>query len=129
MPEVKNDHDFKMLLDSCYFHSSREYPSDTVKNRARMALTVLWQVSEIEFSCLKFSQTDIRRIIVEEMMPEDLDRAIDYAEKMRWEIKFSEFVLLVFICVLFSDTITQAEFEMTFNKNVAKKISNESEVK
>lgn len=129
MPEVKNDYDFKMLLDSCYFHPSREYPSDAVKNRARMALTVLWQVSEIEFSCLKFNQTNIRRMIVEEMMPEDLDRAIDYAEKMRWKIKFSEFVLLVFICVLFSDTITQAEFEMTFSKSVAKKISNESEVK
>lgn len=125
-----DNNDFKTLMNDCYFHPSRQYPSETVKLYARMAMTVLWQVSEIQFSCLKFSQADIRRLMIEEMMPEDLDRAIDYAEKIRWQIDFSDFVLLVFLCVLFSDTITQTEFEMTYEKSFATQTTNtKSEVK
>ncbi len=117
------DYDFKNLLDDCYFHPSRKYPSESVKLQARMAMTMLWQTSTIEFSCFKFYQTDIRRMMIDEMMPDDLDRAIDIAEKLHWQIEFSEFVLLVFLCVLFSDAITQTEFEMTFCKSFAEKFN------
>ncbi len=103
MSEIRTIYDFNELLDSCYFHPEREYPSEMVKLRARMAMTLLWQASEITVQNFKFKQEDIRRILIDEMMPEDLDRAIEYADLLDWQIDFYRFALLILECLIYSD--------------------------
>ncbi len=74
MDNITTTADFNKLLNSCYFHPEREYPSMMIKLRARMVMTLLWQASEITVRNFKFKQKDIRRILIDEMMPEDFDR-------------------------------------------------------
>ncbi len=116
MSNIVTTYDFNQLLNDCYFHPEREYPNEMVKLRARMAMTLLWQASEIAVRNFKFKQEDIRRILIDEMMPEDLDRAIEYAELLDWQIDFYRFALLILECVIYSDAIMQTEFELTYGK-------------
>lgn len=108
--------DFFDLMRNCYFHPSRKYPSDTVKFVASLAMIYLWEKSEIKADGKRFSQADIRALIIEEMTPEDLDRAIGVACFMKWELTFYEFAYMVFRAVLYSDIITQKLFERTYCK-------------
>ncbi len=116
MDNITTTADFNKLLNSCYFHPEREYPSMMIKLRARMVMTLLWQASEITVRNFKFKQKDIRRILIDEMMPEDLDRAIDYADMLNWQLGFYRFALLVLECVIYSDAIVQTEFELTYGR-------------
>ena len=108
--------DFYDLMRNCYFHPSRKYPSDAVKFVASLAMIYLWEQSEIKADGKRFSQADIRALIVEEMTPEDLDRAIGVACFMKWKLTFYEFADMVFRAVLYSDIITQELFERTYCK-------------
>ncbi len=73
MADVNLTYEFRELLRNCYFHPSREYPSMAVKLRARMAMSFLWQTSEIAIGNFRFIQADIRKIIIDDMMPEHRD--------------------------------------------------------
>ena len=108
--------DFYDLMRNCYFHPSRKYPSDAVKFVASLAMIYLWEQSEIKADGKRFSQAEIRALIVEEMTPEDLDRAICTADFVKWKISFYEFADMVFKAVLYSDIITQKLFERTYCK-------------
>ncbi len=125
MDNITTTADFNKILNSCYFHPEREYPSMIIKLRARMAMTLLWQASEITVRNFKFKQKDIRRILIDEMMPEDLDRAIEYADMLNWQLGFYRFALLVLECVIYGDAIVQMEFDLTYGRE---KINRESEV-
>ncbi|MBQ7294289.1 MAG: hypothetical protein IJW79_11185 [Clostridia bacterium] len=109
--------DFYDLMYNCYFHLSRKYPSDAVKFVASLAMIYLWEQGEIRVDGKQFNQTDIRALIVEEMTPEDLDRAICTADFVKWQISFYEFADMVFKAVLYSDIITQVLFERTYCKD------------
>ena len=108
--------DFYDLMCNCYFHPSRKYPSDAVKFIALLAMIYLWEQCEIRVDGKQFNQADIRALIVEEMTPEDLDRAIGVAGFMKWKLTFYEFADMVFRAVLYSDIITQKLFERTYCK-------------
>ena len=103
-------------MHNCYFHSSRKYSSDAVKFVASLAMIYLWEQCEIQVDGKRFNQAEIRALIVEEMTPEDLDRAICTADFVKWQISFYEFADMVFKAVLYSDIITQKLFERTYCK-------------
>ena len=109
---------FYDLMRNCYFHPSRKYPSDAVKFIALLAMIYLWEQGEIQVDGKRFSQADIRALIVEEMTPEDLDRAICTADFVKWQTSFYEFADMIFLAVLYSDIITQTIFEQTYGKRV-----------
>ena len=112
----KECRDFFFLLSACYFHPERKYSSEEVKELAKQAMISLWRRNSITVWSIDFECEFIRDLIINKMMPEDLDRAIAEAKRKRWQITFEDFVELIFISVLLSDTIVNIQFEQTYLK-------------
>ena len=108
--------DFFFLLSACYFHPEREYSSEQVKKLAMRAMISLWKRKRITVWSVEFSREFIRDLIINKMMPEDLDRAIAEAERKRWRISFDDFVEMIFRSVLFSEAIVDVQFRQTYPK-------------
>ena len=53
------------------------YPIKEIKEIALQAMENLWQMESISFEVIEFSNAEIRHIILEKMMPEHIDFAID----------------------------------------------------
>ncbi len=70
---------FYYFLDECYFHPERdkEFSSETEKNLARKAMELLWGKDNIKVNDITYSNNEIRQKLLDEMMPEILDRAIE----------------------------------------------------
>ena len=108
--------DFFFLLSACYFHPERKYSSEQVRKFAMRAMISLWQRKRITVWSIEFEREFIRDLIINKMMPEDLDRAIAEAERKRWQISFEDFVELIFVSVLLGDAIVNIQFEQTYLK-------------
>ena len=108
--------DFFFLLSACYFHPERKYSSALVKKLAMRAMISLWRREKITVWSIKFEGEFIRDLIINKMMPEDLDRAIAEAERKRWRMTFDDFVESIFVSVLFGDAIVNIQFEQTYLK-------------
>ena len=80
------------------------------------AMISLWQRKSITVWSIKFEHEYIRDIIINKMMPEDLDRAIAEAERKRWRISFDDFVEMMFVSVLLGDKIVDIQFRQTYLK-------------
>ena len=81
---------FYYYLDECYFHPERdkEYLSQTEKNLARKAMELLWNKPKIKIDGVTYSNTEIRKKLLGEMMPEILDRAVEIyrtAQNVKYE--------------------------------------------
>ena len=65
-------------IDECYFAPGREkeYPTPEIKYAAQCALLRLWNMYLLEFGDEVYYNQDIRRIVYEEMLTEDLDNAV-----------------------------------------------------
>lgn len=70
---------FNYYLDECYFHPERdkEFASETEKNLARKAMELLWNKESIKVHDITYSNEEIRQKLLDEMMPEILDRAVE----------------------------------------------------
>ena len=112
----KECRDFFFLLSTCYFHPERKFSSEEVKELAKQAMISLWRRKSITVWSIDFEREYIRDLIINKMMPEDLDRAIAEAKRKRWQISFEDFVELIFISVLLGDTIVNIQFEQTYLK-------------
>lgn len=110
--------DFFFLLSACYFHPERKYSSEEVKELAKQAMISLWQRKRITVWSITFEREFIRDLMTNQMMPEDLDRAIVEAERKRWRISFDDFVELIFLSVLFGEKIVDIQFKQTYLKGV-----------
>ena len=108
--------DFFFLLSSCYFHPERKYSSEQVKELAKQAMISLWCRERIMVWSITFEREFIRDLIINQMMPEDLDRAIAEAERKRWRISFDDFVEMIFVSVLLGDAIVDIQFRQTYLK-------------
>ena len=108
--------DFYVLLYKCYFHPSREYPNERVKFLAELAMLYLWDTSQITVWGIAFKRDFVRHKIIEEMTPDDLDRAIEETRRKKWKITFCEFAELIFQSVLFSDILMKSQFEQTYGR-------------
>ena len=70
---------FVERMERCFFHPSRDnmYPTKEIKEIALRAMENLWQTESISFEVIEFSNAEIQYIILEKMMPEHIDFAID----------------------------------------------------
>ena len=112
----KECRDFFFLLSACYFHPERKYSSEEVKELAKQAMISLWQRKSITVWSVEFSREFFRDLIINKMMPENLDRAIAEAERKRWRISFDDFVELIFVFVLLGEAILDVQFKQTYLK-------------
>ena len=108
--------DFFFLLSACYFHPERKYSSEQVRKLAMRAMISLWKRKRITVWSVEFSREFIRDLIINKMMPENLDRAIAEAERKRWRISFDDFVELIFVSVLLGEAILDVQFKQTYLK-------------
>lgn len=112
----KECRDFFFLLSACYFHPERKYSSEEVKELAKQAIVSLWRRKRITVWSITFERKFIRDLIINQMMPEDLDRAIVEVERKRWRISFDDFVEMIFVSVLLGDAIVDIQFKQTYLK-------------
>ena len=70
---------FNNKMNDCFFHPSRDnmYPTKEIKEIALQAMENLWQTESISFEIIEFSNAEIQHIILERLMPEHIDFAID----------------------------------------------------
>ena len=70
---------FVERMERCFFHPARDnmYPTKEIKEIALRAMENLWQTESISFEVIEFSNAEIQYIILEKMMPEHIDFAID----------------------------------------------------
>ena len=66
-------------LEETFSHPSRDniYPTKEIKEVALRAMKNLWQTESISFEVIEFSNAEIQYIILEKLMPEHIDFAID----------------------------------------------------
>lgn len=110
---------FYYYLDECYFHTERdkEYSSKTEKKLARKAMELLWNKQEIKIDGIIYPNEEIRQKLLNEMMPEILDRAIEVyrsAKNVKYE---SAYLATCIIGTLINyDTYIERLFNQTFCK-------------
>ena len=70
---------FVERMERSFFHPSRDnmYPTKEIKEVALRAMENLWQTESISFEVIEFSNAEIQYIILEKLMPEHIDFAID----------------------------------------------------
>ena len=112
----KKCRDFFFLLSACYFHPERAYPNKRIKCFAKRAMIALWMRKSINVWSIDFEREFVRDLIINKIMPEDLDRAIAEAERKRWRISFDDFVEMIFVSVLLGDAIVDIQFKQTYLK-------------
>ena len=69
--------EFNNLLKDCYFHKTRQYPSEATRTTAYAAMEYLWSKCSLKVEDVVYSQEEIRNKLLYELMPEMLDRAIE----------------------------------------------------
>ena len=67
---------FVKELKDCYFHRDRKYENNDIKQKALEAMLMLWNADNVECYGYIYSQEMIRNIMLNKMMPEELDDAI-----------------------------------------------------
>ena len=70
---------FYYYLDECYFHPERdkEFSSETEKCLVRKAMELLWNKESIVINGITYQNQEIRQKLIDKMMPEILDRAVE----------------------------------------------------
>ena len=63
-------------LKDCYFHKDRKYENNEIKQKALEAMLMLWNADNVECCGYIYSQDMIRNMMLNKMMPEELDDAI-----------------------------------------------------
>ena len=63
-------------LKDCYFHKDRKYENAEIKQKALEAMLMLWNADNVECCGYIYSQDMIRNMMLNKMMPEELDDAI-----------------------------------------------------
>jgi hypothetical protein len=67
---------FVKELKDCYFHRDRKYENNDIKQKALEAMLMLWNADNVECCGYIYSQDMIRNMMLNKMMPEELDDAI-----------------------------------------------------
>ena len=107
---------FLRLLRECYFHPSRDavFPSPRMKNMARAAMLRLWEKDVIFLLGKVYGRKKIRSIIIEQMMPEHLDNAVNFFVHSKELTTVDQLAELIFACVVHGGTVIDIQFEHDF---------------
>ena len=75
---MKNISEIRFIkeLKDCYFHKDRKYECGDIKQKALEAMLMLWNADNVECCGYIYSQDMIRNMMLNKMMPEELDDAI-----------------------------------------------------
>lgn len=75
---MKNISEIRFIneLKDCYFHRDRKYENKDIKQKALEAMLMLWNADNVECCGYIYSQDMIRNMMLNKMMPEELDDAI-----------------------------------------------------
>ena len=112
-----NTEQFYYYLDECYFHPERdkEFASETEKNLARKAMELLWNKESIKVHDITYSSEEIRQKLLDEMMPEILDRAVEvYREATGVKSETAYLAGCIFRTLIDYDAYIERLFRQTF---------------
>lgn len=107
---------FLLLLRECYFHPSRdlEFPSPEMKCMARSAMLLLLEKDVIFLLGKVYGRRKIRSILIEQMMPEHLDNAVNFFVHSKELTTVDHLAELIFACVVHGGTVIDIAFEHDF---------------
>lgn len=111
--------EFYYYLDECFFHPERDkdYPSEAVKNLARTAMEILWDKSEITVEGITYKNEQIKRKLIDEMMPEILDRAVEvYLQAKNVKCESAYLASCIFRTLINYDAYIERLLNQTFYK-------------
>ncbi len=109
---------FKYYLDECYFHPERDkkFLSETEKKLARKAMELLWNKESIKVHDIIYSNEEIRQKLLDEMMPEILDRAVEvYLEAKDVKSETPYLAGCIFRTLIDYDAYIERLFRQTFS--------------
>ena len=95
------------LLRNAYFHPSRDkcYSSEAVKDMTFRAMQILWQLDGLYALGKFFDSDEIHRLLVEELMPDDVDMALSYFLHRCYDGSAYTLALLIFHAMLLRDEV------------------------
>lgn len=108
---------FTYYLDKCYFHSERdkEFSSETEKKIAKTAMELLWNKESIKVNDTTYLSKEIRKKLLDEMMPEILDRAVEvYREAKGVKCESAYLAGCIFRTLVNYDAYIERLFRQTF---------------
>ena len=75
---MKNISEIRFIneLKDCYFHRDRKYENAEIKQKALEAMLMLWNADNVECCGYIYTQDMIRNMMLNKMMPEELDNTI-----------------------------------------------------
>ncbi len=112
-----NTKKFEYYLDECYFHPERDnmYLSDTEKELARKAMELLWKKPNISVNGIEYSNQEIQKKLLDEMMPEILDKAVEnYREAQNVKSETAYLASCIFRTLMDYDAYIERLFRQTF---------------
>lgn len=100
-------YEFYSLLRDCYFHPSRnkEYPCEMMKRKTKAALITLGNTEHLKILGKEYDGDTIRSILIDEMMPENVDRAVEFYMHRVAEKTVLNLSITIFLSVILSDKI------------------------
>ena len=113
------------LLRHAYFHPSRDkcYPREAVKDMTFRAMQLLWQFRGLYALGKFFDSDEIHRLLIEEMMPDDVDMALSYFLHRCYDGSAHTLAILIFHALLLRDEVYEnmlrAHFPEWFEKRVS----------
>ena len=107
-----SSHEFCQILRDCYFHPDnlKNYPSEMTMQKTRAALILLWNLEHLQICGMRYDRDFIRHLLIDEMMPEDVTRAISYYVHRVKKKAIPSLSVTIFLSVLLSEVITDMEF-------------------
>jgi len=122
--DMKKEYKFKKILRDYYFRPSRNYmfKSSKIKFIARYAMYVLWNKNSISFDGKEFSNAEIRDLILNKMMPEHFDAAIELFETLNRDDGVEILSYLIFVVILSWDRLMEliAEYDLKKMNKITK---------
>ena len=95
-------YEFKDYLKKCFYHPSRNnmFPGYRMKAFSRTAICQLWDKLEFQVGDKTYSNSEIRYILSEKMMPEHLDSAIKIFVSLNRDFGVKILMYLIIACVI-----------------------------
>lgn len=116
MNRYRADFTFLRLICECCFHPSRDasFPSLKAKWMAQSAMFMLWEKNIIFLFGKIYGKRMIRSVIIEQMMPEHLDKAVNFFVHSKELTTVEHLAELIFACIVHDGTLTDIQFEHDF---------------
>ena len=105
-------YEFYRILNDCYFHPDnlKNYPSKTIMLKARIALIKLWNTQRLKIFGIHIPNSVIRYVLLNEMMPEHIIKAISFFMKHSKRKTVFDFAVIIFLVALSSEKVAEIKF-------------------